>query len=318
MNQHIILNRFPLKHLADAAALAKIAIKGNVVTHEPLDLAGRLRCLKFYFTANGVERMHVGTARSGTLWSELGMSLAIDLANGGDGEYTHADDILWPTDGIKYRRLDWRIPMIGAEKTYIRMPDVSVGEHLYWHSRLPYSRIRTSRLKHMRIVISTRNILETLESRFFKHAGYWAHPEVSADDPDTFNWDKYLSEAIEFCNSWGDALTWHPNIRHYRFEDLKADPIGTHSEILDFWGFDIPRDCVEEGFRRASKEEMKKRIPPATDEPNYRVSFRSKAERGKVLSPERKRYTVDRLNQELVHPLGHTYDYDTDYGNEYA
>ncbi len=316
MNKHITLNRFPFKHTTDAAALLKIIVAGNPITDDPIGLAGRWRCLHFYFSANGVDRLHAGTARSGILWSELAVALAIDLANGGDGEYTHNSDILWPTKGILYRRLDWRIPMLGAARTYLTEPNASLGPHLYWHSRLPYFRIRTSRLKKMRILVTTRSILEILESRFFKHAGYWAHPEVSADNPNSFNWDKYVTEAIEFCNSWGDVISWHPNIRHYKFEDLKADPIDCHSEILGFWGFKVPRECIVEGLHRASKEEMKKR-QPVREEANYRVSSRTKEERGKVLSPERKRHIVDRLNRELVHNFGYTYDYSTDYGNVY-
>ena len=104
----------------------------------------------------------------------------------------------------------------------------------------PYFRIRCAQLKNMKIVVSTRSIPETLESRYFKQMTDPDLPAVSPGDEDSFDWDKYLADAIEFTNSWGDVLTWHRSIRHYRYEDLKADPVECHKEILDFWGFDVP------------------------------------------------------------------------------
>ena len=87
MYSHAALNRFPLKQAANTAALLEICVAGNVCTDDPIGFAGRLRYLLFCFSAYGANRMHAGTARSGTLWSEFAMALAIDMANGGDGEY---------------------------------------------------------------------------------------------------------------------------------------------------------------------------------------------------------------------------------------
>ncbi len=76
----IVMNRFPLKHMADAAALAKVLARGDVIYGRPLSLGKRLDCLRFYFQTDGVLRLYAALLRSGTLWSELGMKLAIDLA----------------------------------------------------------------------------------------------------------------------------------------------------------------------------------------------------------------------------------------------
>ena len=316
LRKEVLLNRFPLKHVADAGALAKILIQGDPFSERRLDLATRLKCVGFYFAADSVRRLHVTSPRSGSLWSELGMVLAIDLATGGDGEYTYENDIFWPRAGLAYRRLDWRHPMGDFETIFVRSDGPALGKLLYFHSRNPYFRSRCAQLKNMKIVVSTRSIPETLESRYFKQMTDPDLPAVSPDDEDSFDWDKYLADAIEFTNSWGDVLTWHRSIRHYRYEDLKADPVECHKEILDFWGFDVPRECIEEGFRRAHREEMKKRIPPAERATNARVSFRRKDQRG-VISEARKRHIIDRLRRELIYDLGHTYDYDTDFGVEY-
>ncbi len=82
LRKDIAMNRFPLKHLADAAALANVLVLGDVIHGRPLGLAKRLNFIRFYFQAGGVFRLHAVLPRAGTLWSELGMTLAIDLAQG--------------------------------------------------------------------------------------------------------------------------------------------------------------------------------------------------------------------------------------------
>ncbi len=315
-HKDIVMNRFPLKHMADAAALAKVLARGDVIYGRPLSLGKRLDCLRFYFQTDGVLRLHAALLRSGMLWSELGMKLAIDLANGGDGEYTYENGLFWPSQGIAYRRLDWRVPTGAVEAMYVRESGPALGRQLYLHSRHPYFRIRSGRLKTMKIVVLTRSILDCLESLYFKLATEPTQPEITLDNENSFPWDRHLTQAIEFYNSWGDVLTWHPNIRHCRYEDLKADPVSTHKEILDFWEFDVPEECIAEGFRRASKVEMKKRMPPGERDRNRRVPDRNKGHRG-ALSEARKRQIIDRLNRELVHTLGYAYDYGTIYGLEY-
>ena len=92
MRKEILLSRSPLKGMTDAVAIAKILLTGNLL-HErqnnfrSVSWEKRLKCLSFYFGAGGVDRLHAMMPRSGSHWSELGLSLAIDLANGGDGEY---------------------------------------------------------------------------------------------------------------------------------------------------------------------------------------------------------------------------------------
>lgn len=309
-------NRFPIKHATDGAALLKVLLKGARTDGTPMSLAARARCLSFYFHADGVRRLQVGTPRSGTLWSELAMTLAIDLAQGGDGSYTYENDQFYPRDGLAYRRLDWRVPSGEYADTHIRKIGPALGEQLYFHSRLPYSRIRCACLKQMKTVVITRSILDIMESRFLKFAAAKHRPDVEAHDENSFDWDHYLGDVIEFCNSWGDAMQWHPNILHFRFEDLKRSPVDGHREILKFWGFDIPVECIEEGLRRASKEGMAKVIPADERETNERVSFRTADQRG-VLSASIQRRILDRLGRDLVHDFGHSYTAGIEYGKYY-
>ncbi len=299
---HVLGNRFPIKHAWDAAAVLKILLGGQ----------RRLACLRFYFESAGVRNLYAIGSRSGMVWSLLGMSLAWDLANGGDGEYRSDGDMFWPTRGLNHMRFDWRVATGEFERMYEWRDGPVFGEHWLWVGRLPYYRLRSARLKEMGIVLVTRSILAALDSRFHKFVTSGAKKEVSLDDERSFDWDRYLSDAIAFHNSWGDVLAWHPKILHLRYEDLKRDPVTTHMEMMAFWGKKSPRECVKEAFRRVTKKEMLKRMPMDRSDNVVRVSTRPESERGKF-SEDLKNHLRGRLERELIHTLG--YDYNTDTGH---
>ena len=249
--KHIALNRFPLKHIWDSLSLMQILMRGDPNYQRPLSLKQKLDCIKFYFSADRIRCLRVAPPRSGSGWGQLGLALALDLANGGDGEYTFENHTFYPREGLNCQRLDWRVPSGDTERMYYRGGDPALGTQYYFVSHNAYFRIRSAMLKNMKIVVITRSILAILESRYLKFARNPNNPEVTMGDEDSFDWDGSLARIIEFFNSWGDVMRWHPNIRHYMFEDLKADPVGTHREMLNFWGLHAPDDCIAEGFRRA-------------------------------------------------------------------
>lgn len=315
--KHIALNRFPLKHIWDSLSLMQILLRGEPNYRRSLSSKQKLNCVKFYFSADGIRRLQVAPPRSGSRWGQLGLALALDLANGGDGEYTFENDIFYPRDGLICQRLDWRVPTGDMERMHYRMGKPFMGKQCYFVSHNAYFRIRSAMVKKMKIVVVTRSILAILESRYLKFANDPKKPEVTMDDHDSFDWDGSLTRVIEFFNSWGDVMRWHPNIRHYKFEDLKADPVGTHRDMLDFWGLHIAEDCIAEGFARASKKEMLKRMPPAQPARNIRVSIRGSEQRG-IISDARKRHIIDRLSRELIFDFGHNLDDETEYKIAYG
>ncbi|MGJ3259884.1 MAG: sulfotransferase domain-containing protein [Rhodospirillales bacterium] len=309
----IIANRFPVKHLWDTAALVKTMATGKDADGRAASLAARINCARFYFFEGGPYRLHAAAPRSGQSWSELGMSLAVDLARGGDGEYTYEKDLFFPRDGLVHRRLDWRIPLGHSAHMYPRSNGPALAEPIFYHTRNPYYRVRSARLKNMRIVVQVRNILDSLESRFVKLATA-AHLEtIKLNDESSFDWNAAMDRAITFFNSWGDVLTWHRHAFAVRYEDLKRDPVAGHREVLAFWGLDIPEDCVREGFCRAERSEMLKRIPSAERGDNAEAGNRSASKRG-ILSSQRKAAIVARLDRELRHTFGYDFDADMAYG----
>lgn len=313
--KHLALNRFPLKHIWDSLSLVQILVRGEPNYRRSLSFKQKLDCMKFYFSADGIRRLQVAPPRSGNRWGQFGLALALDLANGGDGEYTFENNVFFPRDGLICQRLDWRVPIGDTEREHYRTGGPVLGTQYYFVSHNAYFYVRSAVLKKMKIVVVTRSILAILESRYLKFANGPYHPEVTMDDEDSFDWDSSLTRVIEFFNSWGDVMRWHPNIRHYKYEDLKADPVRTHSEMFDFWGLNIPEDCIAEGFRRASKKEMLKRMPPAHPARSS-ISTRGSDQRG-IISDDRKRYIIDRLNRELIFDFGHNLDDETEYGVAY-
>jgi len=312
----IAANRAPIKQAWDGMAVAKILLNGDPYGGKPVNFSTRLDCLKFYLHGGPVSRLHAALPRSGQSWAELAMTLALDLSEGGDGEYTYEDDIFFPSKGLAYRRLDWRVPLGDVETMYQRAEGPTLGKMYYYHSRNAYFRIRSAQLKKMQIVVQVRSILDSLESRFVKFSNASHLADVSIADEESFDWDSATSRAVEFCNSWGDALRWHPSIFLVRYEELKREPVAGLREILNFWGFDIADDYICEGLRRTERNEMLKRIPAELRDRNSEAGNRDAGQRG-ILSATRRKKIIDCLNSNLIHPLGYNYDNDMEYGHDF-
>jgi hypothetical protein len=307
MRKHQIYNRFPIKHCWDVLALGQLFLSGD------LDFRRKRNCLNFYFNAGGIDNLHATLTRSGQSWTQLSVAIALDLANGGDGEYYYDKTFWMPRDGIKYTKLDWRT---GSDPEHKSFGELEANNPNHFHTHHPYFRLRCSRLKEMRIVVVVRHILESLESNYFKRFYFGEEPNPLPGREDSFDWDNFLDEDIEFCNSWGDVLTWHENCMALTYDEIVRDPVGCHKAMTDMWRMNIPESCLEEAFRRTTKEEMKKRMPPSEDKPhNIRVSFRKN--RG-IFPEESTRYIIDRLKKDLVYDFGYVYEYDTPYGTHKA
>jgi len=315
-SKHRTRNHASRKFVADLLSLVRAMVLGDIHYGTPVPLSRRLACVPFYFATPTPRRMFAVPPRSGTTWGQLGMELALNLARKGDGAYDFENHRFWPTQGRIGQLLDWRVPLGTMAREFSRASGPLLGEQIFWQARDPYYRIRSARLGEMKIVLFTRSILAVVESAYFKFAAAEDHPEVTLDDQDSFDWDEHLDRSIEFFNSWGDAMTWHPGIRHFKFEDLKRDPVAGFSEIFEFWGLDVPEDCVAEGFRRASKQEMMKRISADEHGRNLRLSTRGTDQRG-IIEPKRRRRLSDRLEAELIYDFGYDFGYDADYGVAY-
>ena len=244
---------------------------------------------------------------------ELGMGMAVDLANGGDGHYTFEDDSYYLRSGLSCRRLDWRVPTGETERMYQRSDGPALGPQLHWTTHNSYCRLRCHPASRMRVVVVTRSILSILQSKFIKIGRAANHINVSLDDEDSFFWESELERIIEFFNSWGEVMKWHPSIRHYTYEDLKANPIDLFSEILSFWGHEIPMECVEEGFRLASKKEMLKRMDKTDSNKSIRMTATVKSTH-KILSQQRIEWIIERLDRNLVNNFGYDPHDDPFYG----
>ena len=280
-------NRFPIKHGWDALAL------GQIMSRRELSLNQKLKCLRFYFDGGDISNLFATLTRSGSNWSLLGIALAIDLSRGGDGSYYLDGNFWYPRDGICYTKLDWRTP---ADTLGIPCDRPAI-----FHTHHPYYRQRCARIKDMKIVVVLRPIVQSIESKYFKLARVPDHP--TEQDDREFGWEKILNDAIEFYNSWGDAMRWHRNIHVFKYENLLNDTIGSHKEITDIWKLNIPVDSLQQAFDSITKEEMRKRLPDEKKNSNMRVSFRSKS----ATIPE---HRLDMIREHLARRLRFDFGYD--------
>ena len=288
----------------------------------------KLACLQFYFSAGGIRNLFATLTRSGSHWSLLGIALARDIASGGKGEYDFIGDAWMPRGGAIYTKLDWREPVgiwdsdadpailsIVETRRMVRDQSAGVLAHpVLFHTHLPYFRLRTSRLNKMKTAVVLRSIYDSMESKYHKHLtllGMGVRPTEylrGAVDPPApendfnFPWQELVDDAIDFYNSWGDVIQRKPNVRLFRYDDLMASPVDTHKELTDFWELKLPRESLEEAFRRVTKEEMKKKLPAADPNSTSRVAFRSK---GAALTDERVDFIRERMERFLKHDFGY-------------
>lgn len=321
MNLHpatkqILLNRFPFKDAWDLLAIAQLLLRGDVAHEVPLSVRQKLDCLRFYFTANGVERLFVTSNRSGSRWSQLALELALDLRNGGGGTYDYEDDHFYPLKGQLFSKLDWRTPSGLWIEQHPRLNGPVIDKLTFLATHNNYSQLRTRKVASMKTIVVTRSIPAVLASLYSKLAASDNGEAQPGKDEDAFPWDAALQRLIDYFNSWGDVMTWHRSIRHYRYEDIYADPVSTHMEMLDFWGLPVEEQHMTEALARTTKTEMIKRMPAENRTQNRRVSVKSQAER-RVIPEARFRSIIDRLNRELKYDFGYAFDYDTPYDTAY-
>ena len=319
-------NRFPAKHAWDALALGRMAARRDFTA------AQKLACARFYITAGGIRNLYATLTRSGSHWSLLGIAIARDLAAGGDGQYDFKGDAWIPRAGAVYTKLDWREPakawdadadpaILSITETIRMAADGQASvmpRPVMFHTHLSYFRLRAARLGRMNIAVMLRSIYDSMESKYHKHRtllGMGVRPTEylpgAADPPGpendyNFPWAQLVDDAIEFYNSWGDILQRHPSARLFRYDDLMAAPVDTHKQLSNFWGLNLPHDCLEEAFSRITKEEMKKRLPAADPNSTSRVAFRAQ---GAALTDDRIAFIRERMEHRLQHDFGYGLDW---------
>jgi len=109
--------------------------------------------------------------------------------------------------------------------------DVAVSFFFHWKNRMK----RYERLRYL-LPVQDMSIQEFV---FSEHYG--------------------LAATISFMNRWHDMMSCMPNIRMYRYEDLRKDTVTELANILEFVGADPLMKEVEDAVAYAAFEKMKKR-----------------------------------------------------------
>lgn len=250
-----------------------------------------LECVRFYFTAYGVRRALATLPRSGVNYMLLVFNIALDIAQGGTGDYYYQQKD-WKSNYNIQASFDWRTPVkrLRSGDTYFRNP-------IIFHTNVPYHQIENLQKANMRTVVVVRNLFNQLESRLF-HMGY------NASNQDEFLRAGYVDLSIGFFNSWGKFLQNHDAFL-VKYEDIIQDPYEAIKNILHFWeGFDLPESSIRIAIARCSKEEMIKRIPKEVLLENPRVSVRK--QKG-VFSTTSIKFIKDKIKKNLRYHLGYDY-----------
>jgi len=297
-----IANNFFVKSALDLSALGRLVVKGqlqisNTVT-EDLDFGQRLDCVRQYLGGHGIKNLYATMGRSGWHWSLLGIQLAMDLENGGEGDFYYAEPFWIPgTGSLRFAELEWRN---AYSNDYLGAP---IQAPVLFHTQHPYFRLRTRALKSMRTVVVVRDIVKSVESNFFKVANVPDNPVF--EDAQLFDWEGHTLTAIEFANSWGDAFRWHPHIKIIRYEDLLANPVGLTKEMTDMWGLKLSKDCLADAFSRITKGAMKAKLQSQGILKQQRVSYRAA---GAGAPPEGISRIKSVIRSTLIHDFGYNYD----------
>lgn len=296
--KQIALNRFPLKDVWDMLSLVQLFLRGSVACDAPLTMRQKIDCLHFYLDGGGIKRLFASPNRAGSRWSQLTIELAINLQKGGSSEYTYENDHFYPTKGQLFSRLDWRTPSgLWVEQHARQSGGPVIDELTFLVTHNNFSQLRTRQAKNMKTVLITRSIPAIMASLYAKLAG---------DEGEYFDWEAALGRVIDFHNSWGDAMTWHPAIRHYPYETLIEDPVRSHMEMLAFWGIPVAEKNMVEALRHTSKAEMLKHMPDKSEGKNQRVSMRSQ-EKTKSILNKKIGFIMDRINKDLIYKFNYNY-----------
>jgi len=279
-----VLNRAPVRALRNATSIARVLATPGLDTEE------KRACWRFFRDAWGYRRLVASLPRSGFHYATLVLTVALDLARGGDGEYAYFRDT-WALRGChQYRPLDWRFPLDRIDY------DEGYPEPLILHTHMPYYQVPCRRVDAMRTVLMIRNPWDSLESQLFRE-GY------GRDRQDAFIEDGFVDKAIAFLEAWGARAAVSELVHVVRYEDLMRAPAEALSAMADHWQLDIDRPTLAEALARTTRDEMRRRIPTDRAEANPRVSFRDD---GPAFSERNRQRIAAMLSRGLHHRFGYT------------
>jgi hypothetical protein len=295
-------NSFFVKAAMDIAALSRLVVNGQLqisnTVAKKLNFQQRLNCVHHYMGGHGIKNLYATMGRAGWHWSLLGIQLAMDLENGGKGDFYYAEPFWIPSSGaIRFAELEWRN---AYSNDYLGAP---IQAPILFHTQHPYFRLRTRALKSMRTIVVVRDIVKSVESNFFKIAKVPDYPDF--EDAQLFDWKGHTLSAIEFTNSWGNALRWHPYIQSIRYEELLTNPVGVTKRMTNMWGLNLSEDCLTEAFSRITKEAMKKKLQSQGILKQQRVSYRKTDASAPAECISRIKSII---RSTLIHDFGYNYD----------
>jgi len=234
--------------------------------------------------------------RSGTHYLIGTLTSAIDIKNGGSGEFrfvndtwVHNIDLLWPS-------------VLHSIIVHLKN-NQEVHKDFFMFGHHPISKTNIHKISSMKPVFTVRNIFDQLESWFL-------HEFTDYSAQDEFIRRGHVEKTIGYFNYWGDFISdakKKPNKDYVciRYEDLIANPLFEMSRILQLWNLEIDKPVLEKAIQLNSREKMKSKIPDGMLSDNKRLSIRDN--RGKLFSEDNVSYINLAISNNLKHDFGYKY-----------
>ncbi|MBN1392867.1 MAG: sulfotransferase domain-containing protein [Sedimentisphaerales bacterium] len=235
--------------------------------------------------------------RSGTHYITCLLTSALDIANGGTGEYcfinnkwVHNISLLYPATVHN---------LVEALKL-----DRPISKDLFMFSHHPIQKTNMFDINSMKVVFTVRSIPEQLESWLLHTSQFKGFSE------NEFIEHGYIEKTIDYFNYWGDFISDSKKVpgRDYvciKYEEMVSEPMENLLRIVNLWDLHLDKSSLEKAIDLCSREKMKAKIQTNLMGSNMRLTVRDN--RGKLFSEESVSYIKRCIDKNLKYDFGYSY-----------
>lgn len=237
----------------------------------------------------------ISLPRAGWNYVELVLDLAVDIENGGEGNYYYDENTeYWMPDTKIANVFDWNTPAKLDENEINLIKNK--GLNCYFNNHSPLSELFSYNIEKLNGVVLIRDMISYLESRFY-HLGY--------KDGD---YDKFIqnSDALEFVvrffNDLNDHIISNDNIVVIKYEELMKSPLQNFKKISNQLNIIVSEESIDKAISLSSKENMQKRFDNKESlNTNRRISVKKR----KPFNQKELENITDYLSKNLKNDFGY-------------
>lgn len=250
---------------------------------------------KFCNNGLGINNLCASLPRSGYNLLATSLSVAVDLEQGGNGEFNWKNG-RWEHPSEVFITCDKRTPLgvkTGKAGRIYNFSNLTRSEILeknfIFHTHETYESLLPSTKNHFNTLVIIRELLPQITSQL-------KHQKYEQQDLIDYFVDGHLKQSVYFLNSWGKRLTKQNGIAIASFDQISAEASAeTLEKVAGFFNFQISKKNCVLSSELTKKSNMLAKISPEERPNNKRVSVGNKME----LKPEIKAYIRQYVDKEL-------------------